>query len=606
MSVFLSFRSAALCVVILFCWWWGDVLRAQYGRSTGRFNEVGVIDSIAAGKISVTHDDGRKIEYSAGDLMFQPDGKVTVKGELPASFLEPGMVLSTSVSMSPIGKVLQSANRLKFLNDQSTSLQLERTDTVGVYAVVGKVIRTTGGGVLLKVPKSPLARQGRVELPTTSETKILFDMTSFDRVNSGDIVQSMIGVTYANDVKVITSIAIELCPHRKRKTEALSPTDQLLQKYAYLSDENEAEPRVVKLPNFMLMTDMSPLQVKVLGVKLEAMHQVVERYYRRGPRERIVGQVVADDASWQEFATNGVGGYRIDDFAGNAMVMKTNDDHDVVLRSAFHAFCKSTFGHSGPQWYCDGMSLMANFWQMSEKGVTVTPEVIAFLRSNPPQSLGEVIDMDDDNQTASGGSGDVQKWRDKAASWALCYMMIHNANYSKDFRKWGVAVMMGHADTFQLRFGDRMDQIAFEYRQMLSRLEIGYREDLCEWDWKTPAKKLHGSDMVESAVDARSGWQATRVELVEGETYEFVAQGQWQVGPDEDACSADGADGANGEGRLLGAIYEGFQLSQPISMGTRGKFTARGNGQLFLRCADQWNDIEDNKGRLKVFVRKAR
>lgn len=602
----LNVRCARMCVAIVtFCCC--NLASAQNGKSTGRFNEVGVVASITPGNLTVTHDDGRQIDYSTGDLMFGENENVTVAGKLPTSFIDPGMVLKASIQMSPMGKVLQSVDQLTFVNDQSTALELERTDTDGVYSVIGKVIRLTTQGILLKVPKSPLARQGRVELSTTDQTKVLFEMRSFDRVNAGDTVESMIGVTYEGDVKVISSIAIELSPHRKRKTESLSPTEVLLEKYAYLSDDNQPEPQEVRLPNFMLVTDMSPLQVKVLGMKLESMHEVVERYFKRGPRDRIHFQIVADDVNWENGPTEGAGsgagaGYRNRHYnqGGVApMSMVTGDDHDVVLRSAYHAFCKMTFPHPGPAWYCDGMSVMANYWQMKEKKVTVAPEIVSYLKLNPPGSLASVIGA----AGSGGGNGNNQEdsWKEKSASWALCYMMIHNANYSKDFRKWGIDVMMGHPDSFEIRFEDRMREIDFEYRQMLSRLEVGYREDLCEWNWRTSAKKLYGTDMVQTTVDARSGWQATKVEIVQGEQYEFVAQGQWQTDPELESCSADGH---NGQGRLVGTIYQDYELSSPIRMGKRGKFTATRDGQLFLRCDDRWNQIEDNKGRLKVFVRK--
>ena len=109
--------------------------------------------------------------------------------------------------------------------------------------------------------------------------------------------------------------------------------------------------------------------------------------------------------------------------------------------------------------------------------------------------------------------------------------------------------------------------------------------------------------MVSTEVDARAGWQATKVELVAGQTYEYVAKGEWQTDPEFETSTASGL---NGEGRLVGAIFEDYRLSETIRMGERGKFVAETDGQLYLRCDDKWNQIEDNKGRLKVFVRKAK
>ena len=94
------------------------------------------------------------------------------------SFVEPGLVLTASVKMSPGGKVQETVNEVTYVNDQTEELEIERTDVQGVYKVVGKVIRATSRGILMKVPKSPLAKQGRVELTTTDDTKVCLLYTS--------------------------------------------------------------------------------------------------------------------------------------------------------------------------------------------------------------------------------------------------------------------------------------------------------------------------------------------------------------------------------------------------------------------------------------------
>ena len=555
---------------------------AEHGKSTGRFHRDGVITAIGLGSITVTHDDGQEIDYSTSALNGGDDGSVIVKGRLPLSFVGPGMVLRVFAKMSPMGKVQEAADEVAYVNDQTEELDLERTDDQGIYEIVGKVIRVTGSGMLLQVPKSRLAKQGRVELATKDDAQIVFDMPTLDRVAVEDTVQSMMGATYEGGVNVITEITIELSPHRKQKAKPLTRTDQLLQKYAYLSDENMDRPRKVKLKHFNLHTDISPLQTKVLGMKLDSMHDVVYRYLKKCPQQRIECKIVADATNWVN-APN----------LPQAQV-DSGDDHDEVLQAAYHAFCKSTFGGGGPKWYCDGMSLMANYWELKDKKVSVDPEIVAYLKSNPTMTLASAI------SDSNFGSDDSCK--NKAASWALCCMMIHNANYSKEFRTLGINMMKGQPDSFELRFQDQMAEINFEYRQFLKNLEIGYRPDLCQWNWKVTPKKLFGADMVSTNVNSRAGWQATKVEVVAQQTYEYVAQGQWQTNPQSEASTASGADG---QGRLIGTIFSDYRLSQPILLGERGTFVAQTDGQLFLRCDDRWNQIEDNKGRLKVFVRKA-
>ena len=597
-------RIVFSCAILLGTFLYQSAAFAQNGKSTGRFSRNGVITAITSGNITVTHDDGQQIDYSTNALNGGQDGSVIVKGRLPMSFVEPGLVLTASVKMSPGGKVQETVSEVTFVNDQTEELEIERTDVQGVYKVVGKVIRATSRGILMKVPKSPLAKQGRVELTTTDDTKVVFDMQTLDRVNAEDTVESMMGVTYEGDINVINEIMIELSPHRKPKAEALTKTDQLLQKYAYLSDENTSEPRDIKLKHFEIQTDMSPLQAKVLGMKLETMHDVLYRYYKKQPSQRIEVKIVADETNWLNAPPSSLS-TRSNGYRSNRMMPKgkveAGDDHDEVLRAAYHAFCKSTFKVTGPQWYCDGMSLMANYWEMNDKKVSVAPEIVAYLKSNPPLSVNSAI---------SGSGSGVQSgesWKNKAACWALCYMMIHSGNYSKDFRTLGINMLKGQQvkgqpDSFELRFQDQMREIDFEFRQFLKNFDIGYREDLCEWHWNVTSKKLFGSDMIGTDIDARAGWQATKVEVVANQTYEYVAKGEWQTDPEFETSTASGL---NGEGRLVGTIYKDYQLSETIRMSERGTFVAQTDGQLYLRCDDKWNQIEDNNGRLKVFVRKA-
>lgn len=580
---------------------------AQVGKSTGRFSRNGVIAEITPGNITVTHDDGQQSDYSTSGLTEGQGGSVVVKGRLPLSFVSPGMVLSALVKMSPMGKIQEDVDSLTFVNDQAQELVLERTDEQGIYQVIGKVIRMTSRGMLLKVNKSPMAKQGRVELTTTDATKVAFDMRTLDRVNAEDVVESMMGSTYEGGINVISEITIELSPHRTLKTGGLSKTDQLLQKYAYLSDENTSAPRDVKLKSFNLRTDISPLQAKVLGMKLENMHEVLYRYFKKRPAERIECKIVADETNWvhespsvSNTSTRSTA-YRNVRPGGMQGTVDTGDDHDEVLRAAYEAFCKSTFSTTGPQWYCDGMSLMANYWELNDKKVSVAPEIIAHLKSSPPMSLTSVI--------SSSNFHSDDSWKTKAGSWALCYMMIHNGNYAKDFRSLGISMMNGlrgspsQQNSFELRFEDQMREIDFEFRQFLENFDVGYREDLCQWQWKVTPKKLFGADMIKTVVDSRAGWQATKVKVVQGQTYEYVAQGQWQTDPEFESSTADGLNGA---GRLLGTIFNDYQLSETIRMSARGKFVAQTDGQLYLRCDDKWNQIEDNKGRLKVFLRKVR
>jgi hypothetical protein len=47
-----------------------------------------------------------------------------------------------------------------------------------------------------------------------------------------------------------------------------------------------------------------------------------------------------------------------------------------------------------------------------------------------------------------------------------------------------------------------------------------------------------------------------------------------------------------------------FVLEEPVPLGMEQKFVASADGQLFLRCADEWIGLADNDGELEVTLRR--
>ena len=89
----------------------------------------------------------------------------------------------------------------------------------------------------------------------------------------------------------------------------------------------------------------------------------------------------------------------------------------------------------------------------------------------------------------------------------------------------------------------------------------------------------------------------------QGQSYDFACRGQWKI----DAQAQTNADGNGaGQGGLVGVWLTGYQLSEPFKLGTRGKLVAPKEAQLFVRCYDAWTSLEDNEGRVKLFLRKSK
>jgi hypothetical protein len=254
-----------------------------------------------------------------------------------------------------------------------------------------------------------------------------------------------------------------------------------------------------------------------------------------------------------------------------------------------------SFGSTGPTWYSEGMAEMGKYWRPKDVSVNIDPVVIDYLTSTPSKSMVEIVN----EEQITGDSWQAYAWR-----WALCHMLVNNSNYASRFKKLGVNMMKGQVvDSFYDAFGDVENELAFEYDQFLQKVSNGYRVGLCKWDWKTRSARLKPGANSKNGVMARKGWQATKVRLVEGQAYDFVAKGSWKLSEDGDDISADGADDASGQGRLIGAVFNAYELSKPIELGKKGRFVAPSDGQLFLRCDDRWNEIADNSGQLTAYFR---
>jgi len=217
------------------------------------------------------------------------------------------------------------------------------------------------------------------------------------------------------------------------------------------------------------------------------------------------------------------------------------------------------FGATGPTWYSEGMAEMGNYWRPKDVSVNIDPVVIDYLTSAPRKSMVEIVN----EEQITGDSWQAYAWR-----WALCHLLVNNSNYGSRFKKLGINLMKRQAeDSFYDAFGEDENKLAFEYDQFLENVSNGYRVGLC------------------NAVMARKGWQATKIKLVEGQAYDFAAKGTWKLSADGEPVSADGADGTNGQGQLVGAIFNAYELSEPFALGEKGRFVAQSEMTVYLRLS---------------------
>jgi len=365
-------------------------------------------------------------------------------------------------------------------------------------------------------------------------------------------------------------------------------------------------PQDYQTANFLLHTDLEPQEADDLLKRLEQMLSLISKYWGRRNSKRIECYVVKDLNNWPQGSLHSTGREKIARQSGVTMtrtVSRGNQfnakaivfsvaDRGTAQHEAVHAYCGQTFGRTGPTWYSEGMAEMGQYWREGDRSVNCNPYVIEYLQDSEPMSLNEIV---------NGKSESGDSWKNYAWRWALCHLLANNPNYSERFRPLGLGLLTGKNVSFERVYGSMANEISFEYLFFLEHMEMGYRVDLCGWDWKGRFRVPRSGKGRSVKVDADAGWQASRVLVSKDTEYTYKSSGNWQVEEDGQTLTADGDE--NNIGKLVAVVFnDEYELSEPIALGIDGTFTSPADGKLFLRCRDSWGALADNMGRVTVTI----
>ncbi|MHB1037589.1 MAG: hypothetical protein ACYC35_24130 [Pirellulales bacterium] len=393
--------------------------------------------------------------------------------------------------------------------------------------------------------------------------------------------------------------------------------------------------------HFLVHTDLPAAEARSLLDRLEETLAIVVKYWGKPSRGVIECWVVQNSDGWSDAALGHPLARLILKQVGGATMVLSEKRNGVTRRKAavyavatrgvaeheaVHAYASQTFGTAGPDWYKEGMAQMAYYHRAGGNGVACPKELVAALQRSPARTVGEItaggsftapmVDSFTEILARRGtgrGEGEsvpIHFWTSAHAeqlktarqsydwSWALCHMLCHNSNYSDRFRTWGKALLADHGATFEEAFRPVAREADFEFRFFREHFSPGYRVDLCRWDWSRKFHPVVGHEQASATISAARGYQASGVRVFSGKQYAYAAPGTWTVRPAGKATSADGA--AGGHGRLVGVVMNGFELGRPFALGSRGAFTAPGDGNLYLRCQDAWDELSDNEGAITV------
>ena len=607
---FLKISCGVLGIACLLCLS-ADTVFAQVSV-VGRERVTGTVTSVKPGGISIKSSSDETTNYLIQDKTDRgvvvsgfnvPIGStIRVTGKIPIKLIEQGMVVKVSCKLNAYGKVESEVDSVELVtNDEAETPPIDVEaipKTKGAFAeatVVGRVLSFKKDRLQLSVSKSDWFKKERLTLEISETASLVVDDNSLARVVPGDQVETANAWEFASGERVIKAIEIKLTGSRDALTKKFN--EQLNNKFSHLSDEPRTA-RLERSAHFALHTDISDRQAKVLLAKLETMYDLVSGYYRARPRGTIECFVIRDLAKWAGEPIPPDGQAKILEGAGVTIssvtrnkarsIVYSSDNQGIAQHEAVHAFCVQTFGSTGPTWYSEGMAEMGQYWKKGNLAVDISPYVAQYLTTAKPKKLKEIVALGQ----KTGDSWQAYSWR-----WALCHLLASNPNYSKRFKTLGINLMKKRNDSFDQAFGSIANEISFEYDHFVDNFGNGYRADLCAWDWSAKPKKLSGSRKAKTKVNAQAGWQATKVLVAAGTTYTYETTGKWQFEPTGEV-DADGS--SSGQGRLIGVTLKDFKLSKPFELGAKGEFTAEYDGQLYLRCQDDWLNLGDNSGMVEV------
>ncbi len=602
--------AALLAVSVLFP---ESVLAQRQIRITRRQQIAdGTVRAVAPGRITLADDRGKTFVCRVGTnareglaltgAVIAFESRIRVFGQIPPHELKPGMVVSLKAVLSSSGTPRDEVKRLEWKPKLTPGVaRLEEVPETRHYRyrLIGAVVRASGRSLTLRVPRNPWFRKRLLKFRLARSAQVALEADDLSRVRPGDRVVQASLLYFDTGDWVVESLRIELTD---RGEQTSGTRTRIEDRYARFSDV-PGKPRDVRSAHFLLHTDVSQRQARMLLDKLETMYGLLAKYFGRRPRQVIRCFVVRDLTQWPpttfppeaQAKIAARAGVTIHRRLGNQVqaIVYSCDKHSVVQHEAVHAFCALAFGSTGPTWYAEGIAELGNYWKPNQVAVDVPPVVITYLKTSRPKTLAEIV---------APGQITGDSWQAYAWRWALCYMLMNNPNYSPRFRALGIGLMSGHPGvSFQSVYGPVARQISFEYDFFVRHVDNGFRADLVAWDWKTRFRPLRSNTRRTVTVKAKAGWQATGVLVQAGEVYHYQAAGTWRI----DALEPLDADGRpDGAGRLVGVLFHDDQLSEPFELGREGTWTAPAAGRLFVRCRDSWSALGDNSGQVLLTIRR--
>jgi hypothetical protein len=315
----------------------------------------------------------------------------------------------------------------------------------------------------------------------------------------------------------------------------------------------------------VVYTDLPAEQAKQAICDMERTLTYAARYWGQDPRgqiecyliQKVEGLIDAElPHPLARILIDGVGGVtlpartRIGNRIRNTPTILASTRPGVAEHELVHAYCTQTFGSTGPGWYSEGMAELVVQRSTRNSGVRCSADQIRILRDSHQICLSEVLSsgnsskriMESLNAKLANRKNPyrpvpITDWeqqdidniaaarQDYLRSWALCYLLLHNPNYGPRFKLLGRKFVTRAEADFSSVFAPMHREIAFEYSFFLKNIGVGYRVDLCSWDWSTRFQCAGSGDTESVKVGAALGYQPSGLSVREGRMYRYTAEG---------------------------------------------------------------------------------
>ena len=215
-------------------------------------------------------------------------------------------------SIDSKAKLVEQVRELKWVDEEGfrpgVKLDEDRPGDSGDTRCVvsGMVVSLSGRKLTLKTARSRIAPKGLLRVTLARDAMVLLESKSLSRLRVGDVLSQAVGVSLSNGDHLLSKLVANLERGTTNTTStSREPSDDvgadgIPARYRGLSTRPQ-RPRVERSRHFLVHTDVSERDIRMILDRLERMIGLVSRYYGRPQSGIVECYVVRDITQWSDY-----------------------------------------------------------------------------------------------------------------------------------------------------------------------------------------------------------------------------------------------------------------------------------------------------------------